>query len=88
MFPVRCYTCNSVVAAHFSDYSRSRLEGEETIHFFKRNGIERMCCRRMFLGHVEVMDDLVRYPNVDVVLDDAGTILSRRVRMGRTVGCD
>lgn len=88
MFPVRCYTCNSVVASHYSEFTKGKLKGEPTIDILTRLGVDRMCCRRMFLGHVDIIDDLIRYPNVDVRLDEGGTMLCRRIKMSRTVGCD
>ena len=55
---------------------------------FEELGVERVCCRRMFLGHVDLLEDLVQYPNVDTPIDDNGTVLKREARAVRVVSCD
>ena len=50
--------------------------------------VHRMCCRRMFLGHVDLVRDQVQHPNMDVSLDRGGTILRRVVVGSRRVDCD
>lgn len=88
MFPVRCYTCNSVVADRWEAYERI-LHADQTARVaFNTLCIERMCCRRMFLGHVDLGADLIRYPNEDMVLDEGGTVLHRKVMHERAVSCD
>lgn len=85
MFPVRCYTCNAVLAHKYPTY-RVRLRDDGAAAALAELGVTRMCCRRMFLSHVDLVDGA--YPNVDVVLDDSGTRLRRHVHFARTVSCD
>ena len=47
-----------------------------------------MCCRRMFLGYVDIISDQLDNGNVDVALDRGGTVLQRRATHTRVVGCD
>ena len=42
----------------------------------------------MFIGFVDSMDDQLKYPNIDVVMDANGTTLKRHVKQVRTVSCD
>ena len=49
---------------------------------------QRMCCRRMELGYVDLTRDQMQYPNEDLALDEAGTVLKRRVGHTRIVSCD
>lgn len=88
MFPVRCYTCNAVVADRAQAYARLLHDGSSEREAFDALDIARMCCRRMFLGHVDLTSDLLRFPNVDMTLDEGGTVLHRHVRTERTVSCD
>ncbi|NYT17815.1 MAG: DNA-directed RNA polymerase subunit N [Methanomicrobiales archaeon] len=46
MIPVRCFTCGKVI------YPKRILDDLD---------IERYCCRRMFLTHKEIIDDLNPY---------------------------
>ena len=87
MFPVRCYTCNAVLAHLYPDYDARVRNGERAIDAFHELGIARMCCRRMFLGYVDVTRDLLPFSNVDEVLDKGGTTLHRKVDMTRVYGC-
>lgn len=88
MFPIRCYTCNAVVADRHEAYERILHDGGAVLDAFQRLGIARMCCRRMFLGYVNITNDLINYPNVDLPLDEGGTVLYRKVNMTRCVSCD
>lgn len=51
--------------------------------------VDRMCCRRMFLGHVDLIQEQMKYGHVNIVIDDKnGTILNRLVKKERIVSCD
>ncbi|OUU49686.1 MAG: hypothetical protein CBC12_07180 [Candidatus Puniceispirillum sp. TMED52] len=87
MFPIRCYTCNTVLAGVHRDYENFIHANGTTLDAFKHLNIERMCCRRMFLGYVNITEDLINYPAVDQPLDEAGTVLCRKVKITRTLSC-
>lgn len=88
MFPVRCYTCDTVLGQHWMVFSKRRRDGCKEIDILKDLGQSRMCCRRMFLAHVDLLPEQRQYPCVDVVLDECGTTLHRRVNHVRTTSCD
>lgn len=85
VFPIRCYTCNAMLAQHHPTYHALRRDDVPVVDIFARLAVHRMCCRRMFLGHV---DALVQHPSVDVVLDEGGTVLQRLALVPRVVPCD
>lgn len=69
MIPVRCFTCGKVVSNVWDEYKK---RVEERKRELKTNdvkvgdildglGIERYCCRRMLLTHVELIDVLAPY---------------------------
>jgi DNA-directed RNA polymerase subunit N len=60
-FPVRCFTCGAVIGQHYEAYSKQVKEGKNPAKVLEGLGIDRYCCRRMFLSHVEVMDKIVKY---------------------------
>ena len=60
-FPIRCFTCGSVIAHQYDDYAKQVKEGKNPAKVLEYMGVERYCCRRMFLSHVEVMDKIVKY---------------------------
>ena len=89
MFPVRCYTCNTVLAHLHPEYEREFQSGAgHPTRLFERLRIHRMCCRRMFLSYVDLVTEQLSYPNMDTVLDDSGTVLRREAKDGHDVSCD
>jgi len=60
-FPIRCFTCGAVLADKYEEYSKRVKEGKNPAKVLEELEIDRYCCRRMFLAHVEVMDKIVRY---------------------------
>ena len=60
-FPVRCFTCGSVIGHLYTDYKK--LSSEKTPEVaLDELGLSRYCCRRMFLGHVDIVDTIIKYP--------------------------
>ena len=88
MLSVRCYTCNALVGHHQQTYERTRCGMSTTGGLLDQLGVRRMCCRRMLLTHVEIMDDLIAYSNTDRELDQSGTLLRAHVNRERTFTCD
>ena len=62
-FPIRCFTCGAVIADKYEEYAKRVKEGKNPAKVLEEMDIERYCCRRMFLSHVEVMDKIVKYRN-------------------------
>ena len=60
-FPIRCFTCGAVIADKYEEYVKHTKEGKNPAKVLEEMEIERYCCRRMFLSHVEVMDKIARY---------------------------
>jgi DNA-directed RNA polymerase subunit N len=60
-FPVRCFTCGAVIGDLHEDYDKKVKEGKDPAKVLNDLGVKRYCCRRMFLGHVEVMEKVAKY---------------------------
>lgn len=88
MFPIRCYTCNTVLAHMHAQYAAALAQGDRADHALAEVGVHRMCCRRMFLGYVDTHAPQMAYPNTNVVLDRGGTVLLRRSKCTPDVSCD
>lgn len=88
MFPVRCYTCNNCIGQHFNEYTNRVFKGESKANVIDSIGMNRICCRRMFLTHVHIISDLKNYPSKDIQMDDSGTTMLREIKMSRHVSCN
>lgn len=87
MFPIRCYTCNAVLAHKHVAYKEQLRNNVHPRTAMDALSVHRMCCRRMFLGEVDLVTDQVEYGNVDRQIDP-DTLLKRNVPTSRRVACD
>jgi len=60
-FPVRCFTCGALIGHLYETYKGEIKEKDKEI-VLNDLGIERYCCRRMFLGHVDMISRVLKYP--------------------------
>ena len=89
MFPVRCYTCNAVIAHLYPAYLTATTSSNACGDSLDALHVRRMCCRRMFVSHVEsLVHNQLEYPNDNLTLDRAGTTLHRRCDHENDVSCD
>ncbi len=58
LVPVRCITCGKPLAHLWERYKERVEKGEEPGKVLDDLGIKDMCCRAMFLSHVELFKDV------------------------------
>jgi DNA-directed RNA polymerase I, II, and III subunit RPABC5 len=63
MFPIRCFTCGKIIGNMWEKYKDTLESGKEPSDAFKKLGVRRYCCKRMFLGHVDITEKLLLYCN-------------------------
>ena len=61
MIPVRCWSCGKVIAHVYEQYKQAVDGGEDPQSTLDDLGIKRYCCRRMFVGQVDLIDDLAPF---------------------------
>jgi DNA-directed RNA polymerase subunit N len=61
LIPVRCFSCGNVIGQHWTDYKLRIDNGEEASEVLNELGVERYCCRRMFISHVELIDEVAPF---------------------------
>lgn len=88
MFPVRCYTCNAVLAQLHPPFRSRVREGKGMGEAMDSLSVSRMCCRRMLMSHVDIVAEQVPFGNADILLDRGGVVLQRAVKGERRVGCE
>ena len=60
IIPVRCFTCGKVIGNIWNKYNEliEIQSVEKTLDDLK---LHRICCRRMIITHVNLIDDLIKY---------------------------
>ncbi len=61
IIPVRCFTCGTVVADRWDDFSMRVKGGEDPSKVLDDMKLTRYCCRRMLISHVDVIDEFLKY---------------------------
>ena len=61
LIPVRCWSCGKVIAHKYSEYKESIALGEDALIVLDNLEIERYCCRRMFVAHVDLIDEVAPF---------------------------
>ncbi|MBU0459241.1 MAG: DNA-directed RNA polymerase subunit N [Nanoarchaeota archaeon] len=56
IIPIRCFSCGKPVGHLFEEYRERVEKGESKKKALDAVGLERYCCRGVFLGHVELID--------------------------------
>jgi DNA-directed RNA polymerase subunit N len=56
IIPIRCWSCGKPIAHLWESYKERVEKGEERKKILDELGVERYCCRAMFLGQVDLID--------------------------------
>ena len=56
IIPIRCYACGKPVAHLYPEFLERVAKGEDRKKIMDELGMERYCCRALFLGHVDLTD--------------------------------
>ena len=61
IIPVRCFTCGKVIGNLWHRYLELLNEKKDMIEIFRELGLNRYCCRRMIISHVDLIEKLLKY---------------------------
>jgi len=72
IIPVRCFTCGKVVSQAYDEYKKRFIEYQRAIQsdeppketpqeILDDLGIDRYCCRRMIISHVDLLEEAAPY---------------------------
>ena len=61
MIPIRCWSCGTVVAHLYKKYNERTIAGENPEEVLDDLKLQRYCCRRMFVGHIDLIDDIAPF---------------------------
>jgi len=61
MIPVRCFTCGKVIGHLLEEYKRRVEEGEDSGEVMTDLGLERYCCRQIFMSSVDIIKEISQF---------------------------
>ncbi|MEM3405605.1 MAG: DNA-directed RNA polymerase subunit N [Candidatus Pacearchaeota archaeon] len=61
IIPVRCFSCGKPIAHLWEEYKKRIEKGENTKKVLDELGLERYCCRAMFLGQVDLLQEINKF---------------------------
>ncbi|MFO8019194.1 MAG: DNA-directed RNA polymerase subunit N [Promethearchaeia archaeon] len=62
--PIRCFSCGKEIASLYKPYLEYKKKGISSDEAFEELGLERFCCRRMIVSHVDLIDELLEFPRL------------------------
>jgi DNA-directed RNA polymerase subunit N len=61
IIPIRCISCGKPIAHLWEEFKERVEKGEDKKKVMDSLGLERYCCRAMFIGQVDLIDDIARF---------------------------
>ena len=61
IIPVRCWSCSKPIGHLWEDFNQRLEKGEEKKKALDELGLQRYCCRAIFLGHVDLIDTIAQF---------------------------
>ena len=61
IIPVRCLSCGKVIGHLWEEFQRRVKAGEDPKKVLDDLGLERYCCRGLFLGHVDLLKKIAQF---------------------------
>jgi len=61
IIPVRCFSCGKVVGHLWEEYKKRVENGENPEKVLDSLGLERYCCRTLFLTHIDLIREIAKF---------------------------
>ena len=61
IIPISCMACGKPVAHLWEDYKERVQNGEHPKKIMDELGLERYCCRALFMGHVDLLETVAKF---------------------------
>ena len=61
IIPIRCLSCGKPVAHLWKSFKERTEVGESKKKVLDELGLERYCCRALFLGHVDLIEEISEF---------------------------
>ena len=61
IIPIRCFSCGKPVGHLWEKYLERVKAGEDPKKVMDELGLKRYCCRALFVGHVDLLEDISNF---------------------------
>ena len=61
IIPVRCFTCGKVIGSAYEEFKERVEKGEDPDKVLDELDLDRYCCRRMIISHVDLIDEVMPF---------------------------
>ncbi|MBW3019007.1 DNA-directed RNA polymerase subunit N [Candidatus Woesearchaeota archaeon] len=61
IIPVRCWSCGKPIAQLYEEFVQRVKKGESAKEVMDSLGLERYCCRSMFMGQIDLMSTVAQF---------------------------
>ncbi len=61
IIPVRCWSCGKPIGHLWEEYKKRIESGEDSGKVLDELGLERYCCRGIFLGNADMLAEITKF---------------------------
>jgi len=61
IIPIRCFSCGKPIGHLWEEYKKRMAEGEKSKKVLDELGVERYCCRSVFLGQEDYIELISKF---------------------------
>lgn len=61
IIPIRCFSCGKPIAHLWEEYKERVANGENPKKVMDALGLDKYCCRTVFLGHVDLIETAAEF---------------------------
>ncbi|MBS3151558.1 DNA-directed RNA polymerase subunit N [Candidatus Woesearchaeota archaeon] len=61
IIPIRCFGCGKPTAHLWEKYNEELKKGKSPKEVLDKIGMERYCCRSLFLGHIDLLETIAKF---------------------------
>lgn len=61
IIPIRCMTCGKPIGHLWDEYKEGVKKGLNTKNLLDKLGVERFCCRSVFLTNIELIKEIGKF---------------------------
>lgn len=61
IIPIRCFSCGGLIAHKWEEFNVKKDAGIEVAIALDEVGLDRYCCRRMFVSHLDLIFEVAPF---------------------------